>query len=89
MLWLILGILIGAGVVFVLNRPDIKLLWYDWVILALALVFLLLAISNFNGSMAELESRAAWFLLASFGLPGVILAAIVGVRVWRNRQAAG
>lgn len=88
MLWLILGILIGVGGLYLANRKDIRLAWYDWVLLALAVVFMLLAISNYLDSLAELEQRAAWFLLASFGLPGIILAAIVGVRVWRNKQAA-
>ncbi len=88
MLWLILGILIGVGGLYLFNRKDIKLAWYDWVLLALAVVFLLLAVSNYTDSLAELEPRAAWFLLASFGLPGIILAAIVGVRVWRSKQAA-
>lgn len=88
MLWLILGILIGVGGLYLFNRKDLKLVWYDWVLLVLAVIFLLLAIANYSGSMAELEPRAAWFLLASFGLPGIILAAIVGVRVWRGRAQA-
>lgn len=88
MLWLILGILIGAGAFYLWKNPEVKLAWYDWLILAVAVVFLLLGITNFNGSMAELEPTAAWFLLASFGLPGLILAAIVVIRLWRERQTA-
>lgn len=88
MWWLILGILLGVGALFLYTRKDIKLAWYDWVILVVAIVLYLLAIENYSGSMAELEPRAAVLLLASFGLPAVILTAIVGVRVWRNREVA-
>lgn len=82
--WLILGILIGALVVFGARNQRIKLAWLDWVLIAVAIVFFLLAIANYAGSMEELEPRAALFLLASFGVPGLILAAIAGVRVWRK-----
>jgi hypothetical protein len=88
MWWLILGILLGAGALYLFKREDVKLAWYDWLILVVALVFYLLAIENYSGSMAELEPRAAGLLLLSFGLPAVILTAIVGVRVWRNRKTA-
>lgn len=85
---LIFGLLVGAGFVYLSQRDDIELAWYDWVLLAIAAVFYLLAIVNFNGSRAELEPRAANILLAAFGLPGVILTAIVAVRAWRNRETA-
>lgn len=85
-MWLILGILIGAGFVFLINRPGIKLAWYDWVMIVLAVVLYLLAIANYSGSMAELEPRAARFMLVMFGLPGLVLTAIVGIRAWRARQ---
>ena len=89
MLWLILGILIGAGLLFLYNRPTIKLAWFDWIFLVLAVIFFLLAIANYTGSMEELEPRAAGILLASFGIPGLILSLVVGMRVWRNRSNAG
>lgn len=88
MLWLILGILIGAGVVLMAIRPEIKLAWFDWIIFFFAVVFVLLAITNYIGAMQELEPRLAWFTLASFGIPGLILAAIVVVRIVRNRAPA-
>ncbi|QPC84480.1 dehalogenase [Phototrophicus methaneseepsis] len=84
--WLILGCLLGAGALFLQSRSDIKLAWFDWLLLALAVVFYVLAISNYSDSMSELEPRAALFLLASFGLPGIILTVIVAIRAWRNRQ---
>ncbi len=86
--WLILGLLLGAGALFIQKRGNIKLAWYDWLLLALALLFFMLAISNYYASLEELETRAASFLLLSFGLPGLILVAIVGIRIWRGRQKA-
>lgn len=86
--WLIAGILLGAGTLFLLRHPQVKLAWFDWVLLVLAVAFFAVAIENYNGSMSELEPRAATFLLASFGIPGLILTAIVGVRAWRSTQKA-
>ncbi|MFW5709417.1 MAG: hypothetical protein ACOCX5_04265 [Chloroflexota bacterium] len=88
LLWLIAGFLLGAGALYMYRHPDVKVAWFDWAMLALAVVFFSLAIINYNGSMDELEPRAASFLLVSFGLPGLILAAIAGVRIWRNSQTA-
>lgn len=87
LLWLILGIVIGAGLLF-LKNSSIKLAWFDWVVLVLAIVFYVLAIANYNGSMEELEPRAAMFLLASFGIPALLLTVIVVVRALRGRTTA-
>lgn len=87
MLWLVLGILIGAGFVVLAHRSEFKLAWYDYVILAAGIALLLLGIANFSGSRAELEYKAANILLLSFGVPGLILMAVVGVRAWRSHQA--
>lgn len=89
MTMLILGILIGVVFTVLAYQPrGIKLAWFDWVLLALAGVLFVLAITNYQDSLKELEPTAAWFLLFSFGIPGVIFAAIVGVRAWRNSQAS-
>ena len=84
--WIIAGFLLGAGALYLRNNPSIKLAWFDWVLLVLAVVFFMLAIENYNGSMSELEPRAATVLLAAFGVPGLILAAIVALRAWRSTQ---
>jgi uncharacterized membrane protein len=84
--WLIVGIILGAGALYLQRNADINLAWFDWLILAIAVIFYMLAITNYSDSMNELEPRAAWFLLISFGLPGLILTAIVAIRVWRNYQ---
>jgi hypothetical protein len=88
MLWIIVGLLIGAGFVFLATRGSLKLSWLDWIFLVLAVVFGLLALQNFTASLAELEPKAAWILLAAFGVPALLFAAIVVVRIARVRLNA-
>ncbi|MBL8117099.1 MAG: hypothetical protein J0L63_05755 [Anaerolineae bacterium] len=87
--WIIAGFLLGAGALYLRRHPAIKLMWFDWLLLLVAIIFFMLAIENYNGSMSELEPRAAAVLLASFGIPGLILTAIVAVRAWRGMQKVG
>ena len=86
MLWLILGILIGAGVAYLATRNDIKLAWFDWVIGAVGLALALLAVQNYVASLAELEPRAAGILLAAFGVPALIFLAAFAARLVRALQ---
>lgn len=88
MMWLIVGVLIGAVAVYLAQSRQLRLGALDWVLFALAIVFVLLGLANYSGSMQEREPLAATVLLASFGIPGLILLAIAGVRVWRRRSAA-
>lgn len=81
------GLFIGASFMYLSQREDIKLAWYDWVMLAVAMVLYMLAVLNFMDSRAELEPRAANILLLSFGTPSIILIAIVAVRAWRNHES--
>ena len=52
--WIIAGFLLGAGALYLRNNPKIKLAWFDWVLLVLAVVFFMLAIATYNGSLGEL-----------------------------------
>jgi len=89
--WLIFGIIIGLGawgLTAWTSARKIRLLWYDWVLAALAVVFALLAYQNYTASLAELEPQAATFLLVMFGVPALALAAIAVFLVWRRQQPA-
>jgi hypothetical protein len=89
MLWLILGVVIGAGAFWLFSwtrARKINVTWYEWSLALLAVVFALLAIQNFEGSLAEFETRAAWILLAMFGVPALALAAISAYLVRRRHQ---
>ena len=50
LLWLIIGFLLGIGAILLRHNPDIKLAWYDWLMLVVASVFFILAIANYNGT---------------------------------------
>ncbi len=86
MLWLVLGLLIGAGFVLLARQKHIRLAWYDWALLALAAVGALMAVQNYQASLAEHEPTAAVILLSAFGVPALLLAAVVAMRVWRSRE---
>lgn len=82
MLWLIVGLIVGAGAAWLVSwarARKVGIVWYEWLIVALAVALLLLGIQNFEGSMAELEPRAAWVLLGGFG----VAAAVLGAIAWR------
>jgi hypothetical protein len=92
MLWLILGLIIGVGgwwLVSWTRARQVRVTWYEWLLTAVAVIFALLAIQNYAASIAELEPQAAWILLALFGVPAVIFAAIAWFLVWRRRRPAG
>ena len=79
MLWFIIGIIVGAGGLWLVQRsrdPEVTTTWYGWVLGILGAVLILLSIEAFTGSLAESEPQAAWMSLLTLGLPGVILAAL-------------
>lgn len=87
MLWLIIGVLLGVGgwwLVSWTRKQNLRVTWYEWLLGVIALLFALLAIQNFTASFAELEPQAAWILLALFGVPALIFAAIALFLVWRD-----
>jgi hypothetical protein len=91
MLWLILGLIIGAGAVglaWYARARQVKIRWYEWLLGVAAIMLALLAIQNYVGSLAELEPQAAPVLLAMFGVPAIILASIAVFLVWRRQRAA-
>jgi len=73
MLWFIVGILVGGGLLWAVQysrRPDTDVPWYSLVLGALAVLVGLMAIEVFAGSLAESETRAAWLGLLAFAVPG-------------------
>ncbi|MFU8840092.1 MAG: hypothetical protein ACNA8R_05155 [Nitriliruptoraceae bacterium] len=89
MLWLIVGILVGAGVLMAVQysrREEVSVPWYSWLLGVVAVVFVLIGIEVFAGSMVESEPRAAWLGLAAFAVPGVIVG---GLAVWLSGRRSG
>ena len=91
MLWLILGLVVGAGVLAVAlwsNNRGVSIKWYDWVIGVIGLLLLLFTIQNFFGSNAELEPTAANLFLLVTGLPAIILMAVAWQLITRRSRTS-
>lgn len=91
-MWLIFGLVIGAGLVTLalwLRGRRIVVRWYEWLICILGLGLLLFTIQNFVASFAEYEEFAAWTFLWVFGLPSVILLAVACFLPWRRHRKVG
>ncbi len=89
MLWLILGLILGAGAMglaWFARARQISIRWFEWVLAAAAVVLALLAIQNYLGSFGDMEPAAALVLLAMFGVPAIILAAVAVFLVWRRQH---
>lgn len=88
MWWLILGLLIGAGIYWLATQNKFKLTWYEWVLGVLGVILVLFALQNYSASQFELEPRAGGIMLWMFGLPGLVLMAIAGVLSWMQSRKA-
>ncbi|BAS32451.1 Tetrachloroethene reductive dehalogenase TceA membrane-bound subunit [Dehalococcoides mccartyi] len=78
-MWFIIGLIVGGlvlGFLWLMNRNNFSLKWYEWLIGLAGVVLLLFTIQNFFGSLAEIESKAASMFLLVTGLPSVILLAL-------------
>ncbi|ACZ62425.1 reductive dehalogenase anchoring protein [Dehalococcoides mccartyi VS] len=78
-MWTILFLclaIIFLGVIWVLNRKDVKLTWYEWLIGSLGILILGFAVQNFFGSFSEAEPKAAWTFAWVFGIPALVLIAL-------------
>jgi len=90
-MWLIIGLVVGAALLALalwLKGRGIRVTWYEWLIGAVGLLLLLFTIQNFTGSLAELESTAAYMFLLVTGLPALILL-VVAWQLMARRQRAG
>ncbi|MBA2084244.1 reductive dehalogenase membrane-bound subunit [Dehalococcoides mccartyi] len=79
-MWFIIGIIIGivvTGLLWLLKRNNSKITWYEWLVGLIGLAFLLFALQNFFGSLAELMPDSANMFLLLIGLPGLVLLAVV------------
>ena len=91
MLWLILGLVVGAAILALVmwsNNRGVSIKWYDWVIGLVGLLLLLFTIQNFFGSNAELEPTAANLFLLVTGLPAIILLVVAWQLIARRARAS-
>lgn len=88
--WIIATFLLGAavvGLVLWLRNKGIAMKWFDWLIGALGAVLLLAAAQHLFGSLREDYSQSGLLGLAVFGLPGLILLALVWQLIARRQRA--
>jgi hypothetical protein len=91
MLWLIIGLVVGIGIlalVLWLRNRDITVRWYEWLVGALGALLLLASVQHLIGSLSERYPTAGMFGLAVFGIPALILLAVVWQLVSRRQRAS-
>jgi hypothetical protein len=82
MLWFTLGLALGIGFTLLAvsaRSGRIRVRWYQWLLAVAAVPFFLLAIQNYVALTSELEPALATFSLVAFGLPGVVLTALIWI----------
>ncbi|MDR1961263.1 MAG: hypothetical protein LBQ16_03180 [Gracilibacteraceae bacterium] len=87
MLWLLVGIIIGGGAIWLIAKT--RIVWYQYVLGILGVALLLFTLQNYLGFLAEMEGHAAGFSLLIMGLPGLVLAllAVVLPRLLNQRKS--
>lgn len=92
MWWLIIGLVLGAAGLWLASwarAKNIRIQWYAWIPIVLAVLLFALAAMDYNAFTAEKEPTAAGFALGFYGIPGLVLALIAGGLVWwQNRKPA-
>ena len=84
-MWFFSGLIIGIiilMVVWVLRRFQISVKWYEWLLAAIGLAFVLFAIQNSMASVAEFEPIAPRMFLLLFLTPGLVLIVAAAALVW-------
>ena len=91
MLWLIIGLVAGIGVLALvqwLRSRNMMVKWYEWLIGALGLLLVLASVQHYAGSLSERYPTAAWMGALAFGIPALILLAVAWQLVIRRQRSA-
>ncbi len=94
--YILIGFLMGGGAAMIWNtlkKLNIKLVWYEWILLILSFITFMFMGQTFIASFQEYEPRAAWFTLVFMGIPILIMAVIlyrsVNKRFQRKKEIGG
>ncbi len=94
--YILIGFLMGGGAVMIWNtlkKLNIKLVWYEWILLILSFITFMFMGQTFIASFQEYEPRAAWFTLVFMGMPILIMAVTlyrsVNKRFQRKKEIGG
>lgn len=83
---LLLGLVIGAAAVYLI-KSGVRIKWYEWLLGAIAMLFLFATVQHYVGSLNEYETQSAWMGALIFGVLGVILAGVTFQLVWRHNKS--
>jgi hypothetical protein len=87
-MWFFAGILLAVDLILMilwLRNHKIAVTWYEWLLAALGLVLLLIALPNYFAASAGYEPTAPGMFLLVFGIPGILLLVIAAALVsWRQ-----
>ncbi|MFA6808896.1 MAG: hypothetical protein WCR27_07875 [Eubacteriales bacterium] len=73
MLWFVIGLIIGSGLIYLVLSNKYKVLWYQWALGIVTIALFLTTLQNILGFVRELEPMAITFTLLVMGIPTVIL----------------
>ncbi len=88
----IIALALGAGIlalVLWIRNQNTMIIWYEWLLGVVGLLLLLAAIQHYAGSLTEKYTTAGWMGALAFGIPGLILLAVVWQLISRRQRAAG
>jgi hypothetical protein len=75
--YVLVGFLMGGGAVMIwqsLKNTNLKLVWYEWILLILSFVTFLFMSQTFIASFLEFNPKAAWLSLVFMGIPVLLMA---------------
>jgi uncharacterized membrane protein len=78
--YVLVGFLMGGGAVMIwhiLKNVNLKLVWYEWILLILSFVTFMFMCQTFIASFQEFEPQAAWLSVVFMGMPILIMAVVV------------
>lgn len=83
--WFIIGLVFGGvGLWFAswMRAKDIRIKWYAWIFIGLALLVLVLGVMDFRTFIKAMEPEMAVGALWLYGIPGFVLALIAMGLIW-------
>ncbi|BAX79965.1 dehalogenase [Labilibaculum antarcticum] len=78
--YVLVGFLMGGGAVMIwhiLKNANLKLVWYEWILVILSFVTFMFMSQTFIASFQEFEPQAAWLSVVFMGMPILIMAVVV------------
>ena len=78
--YILVGFLMGGGAVLIWNTLksiNLKMVWYEWILVVLSFLFFMFMSQTFIASFQEHEPRAAWLTLVFMGIPILIMGVVL------------